>query len=198
MNEYEATKAQRTLHPVELPARPAQARHISGLHALVALRHSDNGEESQRTVPRFVFEPVHAFVVIVVLVIALAANITLLLIQGVSLRTLDTQSVSSAPVASATPNTENESAPSSTGKPQEESSGNDQTNAHTQSAPLVNINTATQSDLETISGVGPVTAQRIIEYRQSNGFFTSVDDLLNVRGIGTKTLENMRPFVTVH
>ena len=61
----------------------------------------------------------------------------------------------------------------------------------------INLNTATADQLEAIPGIGPVLAQRIIEYRQTRGRFQSVDELLEVRGIGAKRLENMRPYVTV-
>lgn len=59
-------------------------------------------------------------------------------------------------------------------------------------AAAVNVNTASKEELQTLSGVGPVTAERIIEYRQSNGKFESVDDLINVRGIGENTLEKIK------
>jgi competence protein ComEA len=61
----------------------------------------------------------------------------------------------------------------------------------------INLNTATSEQLEAIPGIGPVLAQRIIEYRQTHGRFQSVDELLEVRGIGAKRLENMRPYVVV-
>jgi competence protein ComEA len=61
----------------------------------------------------------------------------------------------------------------------------------------INLNTATADQLEAIPGIGPVLAQRIIEYRQTHGRFQSVDELLEVRGIGAKRLENMRPYVVV-
>ncbi len=62
---------------------------------------------------------------------------------------------------------------------------------------LVNLNTATEADLQTISGIGAKRAADIIAYRQENGQFKSVDDLNNVTGIGDKTLENLKPYVTV-
>lgn len=62
---------------------------------------------------------------------------------------------------------------------------------------LVNINTASASELETLPGVGEVIAQRIIDYRDANGPFTSVDQLLDVSGIGDATLADMRGQVTV-
>lgn len=62
---------------------------------------------------------------------------------------------------------------------------------------LVNINTASATELEELSGVGPVTAEAIIEWRTSNGGFQSVDQLLEVDGIGEKTLADLSPHVTV-
>ncbi len=62
---------------------------------------------------------------------------------------------------------------------------------------LVNINTADEATLETLSGVGPVTAAAIIKYREENGPFASVDQLDAVSGIGPATLEELRDQVTV-
>ena len=62
---------------------------------------------------------------------------------------------------------------------------------------MVNVNTADESLLDTIPEVGPATAQAIIEYRTQIGSFTSVEQLIEVTGIGPATLEAMRPFVTV-
>lgn len=62
---------------------------------------------------------------------------------------------------------------------------------------LINLNTATEADLQTISGIGAKRAADIIAYREENGGFKSVDDLNNVTGIGDKTLENLKPYVTV-
>ncbi|CYV14540.1 ComEA family DNA-binding protein [Streptococcus suis] len=61
----------------------------------------------------------------------------------------------------------------------------------------VNLNTATEADLQTISGIGSKRAADIIAYREANGGFKSVDDLNNVSGIGDKTMESIRPYVTV-
>ena len=62
---------------------------------------------------------------------------------------------------------------------------------------LVNINTATQEQLEELPGVGPVTALAIIDWRTSNGGFTSVEELLAVDGIGDATLADLAPYVTI-
>jgi comEA protein len=61
----------------------------------------------------------------------------------------------------------------------------------------VNINTATPDQLELLPGVGPERARAIVEWRGEHGAFKSVDDLLQVSGIGQKALDRMRPHVTV-
>ena len=62
---------------------------------------------------------------------------------------------------------------------------------------LLNINTASATELETLSGIGEVLAATIVEYRDQNGPFASVDDLLDVSGIGPATLEEIRDQVTI-
>ena len=61
----------------------------------------------------------------------------------------------------------------------------------------VNLNTATEAELQTISGIGQKRAQDIIAYREEKGKFQSVDELKNVSGIGQKTLEKLKEHVTV-
>lgn len=61
----------------------------------------------------------------------------------------------------------------------------------------VNLNTATLEQLDTLPGIGPTTAQAIIDHRTTNGRFRSVDGLLEVRGIGPAKLEQLRPLVRV-
>jgi competence protein ComEA len=63
--------------------------------------------------------------------------------------------------------------------------------------PMVNINVATQTELEELPGVGPVTAAAILQWRTDNGPFTAVDELLEVSGIGDATLAEIAPFVTL-
>ncbi|HYZ12445.1 MAG TPA: ComEA family DNA-binding protein [Actinomycetota bacterium] len=62
---------------------------------------------------------------------------------------------------------------------------------------LVNVNSATNAELETLPGIGEVIAQAIVDHRTENGPFTSVDQLVDVSGIGDATLENIRELVTV-
>ena len=62
---------------------------------------------------------------------------------------------------------------------------------------LVSLNTADQTLLETLPGVGPVTAAAILQWRADNGAFTSVDQLIEVSGIGEKTLAQIAPYVTL-
>jgi competence protein ComEA len=64
-------------------------------------------------------------------------------------------------------------------------------------ASMVNINTAPADELQRLPGVGEVTAQRIIGYRQANGPFETIEDIQNVSGIGPKTFEGMRDLITV-
>jgi len=61
----------------------------------------------------------------------------------------------------------------------------------------VNINSATSEELQQVPGIGPVTADKILQMRKSYGAFKSVDDLLAVKGLGKKRLEKMRKYLTV-
>jgi competence protein ComEA len=59
----------------------------------------------------------------------------------------------------------------------------------------VNINTADKATLTLLPGVGPVTAEAILAYRQANGDFKSIDDLTKVKGIGEKSLAKLKPYL---
>lgn len=73
----------------------------------------------------------------------------------------------------------------------------------TQSAPkepssgLVNINTADSETLQTLPGIGPVLAGRIIDHRNEHGRFTTIEELIYVKGIGDATMEKLRPLITI-
>ncbi|MDR0518752.1 MAG: helix-hairpin-helix domain-containing protein [Clostridiales Family XIII bacterium] len=61
----------------------------------------------------------------------------------------------------------------------------------------VNINTADSAALQTLNGVGPATAQKIMDYRAQHGGFAKIEDIKNVSGIGDKTFEKLRDYITV-
>jgi len=61
----------------------------------------------------------------------------------------------------------------------------------------VNINTANSEELQTLSGIGPKKAERIIKYREEHGKFKQIDDLTEVYGIGKKTLERLKPDIEI-
>lgn len=72
-----------------------------------------------------------------------------------------------------------------------------QWDASLQAARRVRLNAATAEELERLPEIGPSTAKRIVEYRQEHGAFRTVDDLQDVPGIGSKTLEAVRAYLTV-
>ena len=85
------------------------------------------------------------------------------------------------------------SSPFSTSSPSDPSSSISDTPS---AAQLVDINRADAAQLDTLPGIGPALSQRIIEYRQQNGRFETVEELVNVKGIGEKTLEKLKPYIT--
>ena len=61
----------------------------------------------------------------------------------------------------------------------------------------VDVNSASEEELQDVPGIGPSLAKKIVDFRKENGPFKTVDDLLKVRGIGEKSLEKLRPHLTV-
>jgi comEA protein len=74
-----------------------------------------------------------------------------------------------------------------------------ETSAATKKPPLkpVNLNSATSEELQEVPGIGPATADKILQMRKSYGPFKSVDDLVAIRGIGKKRLDKMRKYLTI-
>lgn len=86
---------------------------------------------------------------------------------------------------------------SETGVNEGGSSGNALGSSSAHSIGLVNINTATQTELETLPGIGPSIALKIINYRNENGRFSSIEEIKNVSGIGDSKFEALKKYITV-
>jgi len=69
--------------------------------------------------------------------------------------------------------------------------------ANNAASALVNINTATPDQLGALPGIGPKMASRIVEFRQKNGGFKKIEDLMQIQGIGEKNFLKLKPLVTV-
>ena len=73
-----------------------------------------------------------------------------------------------------------------------------QENVQSSNNGLLNLNAANLNQLETLPGIGPVLADRILEYRRNNGMFQNVEEIMNVTGIGEKRFESIKEFITVY
>ena len=204
------------LAPAGESAGPATGTGYTSLAALAGVRSTDavaacQGTPGERR-PRLTCTPGQAAIIMLILIGALCASLGLLIRQSVNLARLDgNDAATHAPAAPAagsafaSPNDATPDAGTVAGGPSQagEDGQSGQSGAVQQSdapAPTpaatddgrIDINTADAAQLQTLNGVGPVTAQRIIDYRNEHGRFSSVDDLLNVSGIGAKTLEKLR------
>ena len=162
----------------------------------------DEGERPKRDRPRLAFRPFHALMAILTLSCALCASLTMLVQQTIhyselqhsrsQIRSQAQQQPQQAPQTEQTP------APQENGPTQDASTpdSHDGQDGAQQSNQL-DLNTADLGELQTLKGVGPVTAQRILDYRTQIGRFDNVDQLLEVKGIGSKTLAKFRDQVCV-
>lgn len=71
------------------------------------------------------------------------------------------------------------------------------TESSTEVSGIININSASLEELDVLPGIGPAYAQKIIDYREANGGFKTIDEIQNVKGIGPKTFEKMKDQITV-
>ncbi|WP_180381598.1 ComEA family DNA-binding protein [Alloscardovia macacae] len=187
---------------------------------------SEHASGRRYRLPHVLGSPLYGAVAILILILALSTSLTLLLIQAVNISRLDTPAVHSVAIAAPEEKKEQASAPQTPveapaqspvlPQPQVASASAAPSAPAAPAAPSapsapaadpapvsapeaagVNVNTASKEELEQIPGVGPVTAQRILDYRTAHGAFSSIDQLTRVSGIGTKTLEKMRNHVRV-
>ena len=75
--------------------------------------------------------------------------------------------------------------------------GGSSAKARATTANPVNLNSASAAQLQTLPGIGASAAQRIVEYRQKNGNFKKIEELMNVKGIGEKSFLKLKPLITV-
>jgi competence protein ComEA len=114
----------------------------------------------------------------------------------------DGREVSSGADSVQLPSSESNGSSSSDGSspgssPPDSSSGTGPSDGVSNNTELVNINTATLDELNALPGIGPTTAQKIIDYRTANGPFSTIEDIINVSGIGTATFEEIKDLITV-
>jgi competence protein ComEA len=83
------------------------------------------------------------------------------------------------------------------GFPYGKAAGQANPKADAKPAVMINVNTASATELETLPGIGASTAARIVEYRLKNGPFKKIEELMNVEGIGEKSFLKLRSQITV-
>lgn len=166
--------------------------------------------------PRFHMKPVHTLAIMFVLVVALCASLTMLISQSLTYqRVQNSQSESLQKIednadyskrsfddledSNSKKNNENsESDYGNENSDNSESNESSEVSESNKSGTLrININTATVDQLQSLKGIGPKTAARIIAHRKRVGGFKSLEDLLQIKGIGPKTLNKFRGNVEV-
>ena len=161
----------------------------------------------RRDAPRLRFTPGHALAAMLLLVAVTCASLTLLVRQSLNYATVG-QSASQGTVRTYEDTQGEPGATSDATQPQgsteqpsqpepQASNGSQEPQGVDAKDTRINLNTATLEELDSINGIGPVTARKILDYRARAGGFSSVDQLLEVSGIGAKTLEKIRAKVTV-
>ena len=174
------------------PARPMPQRKTHDakptLAELAGVRPTDKPDEGERTKrdrPRLAFRPFHALMAILTLSCALCASLTMLVQQTIHYSELQ--------------HSRSQIRSQAQQQPQQDASTPDSHDGQdgAQQSNQLDLNTADLGELQTLKGVGPVTAQRILDYRTQIGRFDNVDQLLEVKGIGSKTLAKFRDQVCV-
>lgn len=176
------------------PAKPT-------LRDLAGVKPSDKPTEQDRPKrdrPRLVFQPIHAVIAILTLSCALCASLTMLIQQAVHYSALQQSQITQSEQSKAN-GTEKDKTASTQTTPSQQPSTEPDSQSEPTSGPaepadpadgLLNINTAGSDELQTLKGVGPVTAQRIIDYRNQIGRFDNVDQLLEVKASARKRWRN--------
>ncbi|MEK0308215.1 ComEA family DNA-binding protein [Bifidobacterium favimelis] len=209
--------------PPPLSSAGGAAGGPDGLLAITALSRASRGQGEEavrrRDRPRLSVRPVHALVAVLILATALAASLTLLVQQYLSIRSLEPYPVQagagpSRKGASGKPGSMQAEGGQAAGKP---TGGGGRSSAGPSSpggvsgpagqnagphggdggsAP-VDINTATADQLMSIKGIGPVMAGKIVDRRKKIGRFSSLDQLMEIPGLGARTLQKIRPWLVV-
>lgn len=191
---------------------------------------------SRKTHPRFHMKPVHTLALMLILVAALCASLTMLISQSLTYQRVQNEKAGAFAIenddtsrekhsfSDLKGNNKNDDEEKSVSNELDENSGgdgskgnrgskgdsndksdsnnksdksNENTASHQSSTGRININTATLDQLETLKGIGPKTAARIIAQRKRVGYFRSLEDLMQIKGIGSKTLNKFRGNVDV-